>query len=141
MLPKPKLKLKPGFTYVTRNDAVPGYVYIFRQSGKGLVKIGLSRTPIIRKRYLQQDYGQLQTIAIVWVFNMKFIESQMHKMYAPRRICLEYWKSGFTEWFKTDFTTAFEMRIYLHLLSFCINSAVVLAIGSVIALILFLILR
>lgn len=141
MLPKTKLKTAYSSSYIARNDAAPGYVYIFRQSGKGLVKIGLSRTPLVRKRYLQKDYGQLQTVAIVWVFNMKFIESQMHKAYAPRRIRQEYWKSGFTEWFKTDFTTALEMRICLYLLSFCMNSAVVFAIGSVIALILFLILR
>jgi len=104
------------------------------------VKIGLSRTPLIRKHYLQQDYGQLQTMAIVWAFNMKFIESQMHKIYASRRIRRAPWKSGFTEWFQADYSIALEMRIYLHLFSFFFNLAVVLAIVSIIALILFLLL-
>jgi len=135
MLPKLKSRVN---NFIVRNDAVPGYIYIFRQSG--FVKIGLSRTPLIRKRYLERDYGQLQTVAIVWAFNMRFIESQMHKIYAPRRIRREYWKSGFTEWFQADFSKALEMRIYLHLLSFFFNLAVVLAIVSIIALILFLLL-
>lgn len=134
MLPK----LKSRVNFIVRNDSVPGYIYIFRQTGS--VKIGLSRTPLIRKRYLERDYGQLQTVAIVWAFNMRFIESQMHKVYAPRRIRREYWKSGFTEWFQADFSKALEMRIYLHLLSFFFNLAVALAIVSIIALILFLLL-
>lgn len=135
MRPKPKFCVKK---FIVRNDSIPGYIYIFMQSD--CVKIGLSRTPLIRKHYLQQDYGQLQTMAIVWAFNMKFIESQMHKIYASRRIRRAPWKSGFTEWFQADYSIALEMRIYLHLFSFFFNLAVVLAIVSIIALILFLLL-
>lgn len=128
MLPKPKLKSTRSNSYIVRNDSMPGYVYIFRQPGRGLAKIGLSRTPIVRKRYLEQDYGNLQTVAIVWVINMKFVESRMHKTYAPRRIRREYWKSGFTEWFQVNFSKTLEMRIYLHLLAFTVNSAIPIVI-------------
>jgi hypothetical protein len=124
MLPKLKFRVNK---FIVRNYSVPGYIYIFRQLG--FVKIGLSRTPLVRKRYLERDYGNLQIVAIVWAFNMKFIESQMHKIYAPRRIRREYWKSGFTEWFQADFSKALEMRIYLHLLSFFFNSAILIVIS------------
>lgn len=142
MTPKPVLKThKKTKVFIPRNDWVPGYVYIFRQSGEGLVKIGLSRSPLVRKYYLQQDYGDLQTVAIVWVLNMKFIESQMHRIYVMQRVRREYWKSGFTEWFSADLTTALEMRICLYLLGFCLNSAVVIVTVFVLAFISFLILR
>jgi len=139
VLPKPKLKSTRSKHYIPVNHAVPGYVYIFRQPGVSLVKIGLSRNPLIRKeRYLEKDYGYLQTVAIVWVFNMKFIEDKMHEFYADRRISREPWKTGFTEWFTTDLTTALEMRICLYLLSSLFNSVVVLLLVFVIAFILFL---
>lgn len=141
MTPKPKLKAKTKEGYITRNDAVPGYVYIFRQTGEYLVKIGLSRTPAVRKRYLEKDYGRLQTVAIVWVFNMSFVESKMHKFYAPHRTYREYWKSGYTEWFKVDFWKVLEMRVCLYLLSFFMNAAIVITIIVAITLILFLLFR
>lgn len=120
MLPKPKLKKHA----VVRNDRTPGFVYIFRQPGTNLLKIGLSRTPEVRKKYLEKDYGKLTIVAIIWVLNMALVEGKMHQMYAHLRVYRQYWQSGFTEWFEADLMTALEMKIILWLFALACNSVI-----------------
>jgi hypothetical protein len=77
-VPKPKLKV-PGQVRLKkkRNDYVPGFVYIFHDlkaiRGKGITmcKIGLSRTPRLRRHFLSLEYGSnLEIRAIAFTMNM-----------------------------------------------------------------------
>lgn len=104
-----------------RNDYVPGYIYIFRDLPIGLCKIGLSRNPERRKYYLSRTYGELTTVATVWVVNMRWAEKMLHKFYAGNRQHRTPGQDGYTEWFKATTTETLEMRFSLYLVAGWVN--------------------
>ena len=85
-----------------QNHAVPGYVYLIYDSAVQLYKIGLSRSPRTRLRYLKQSYGtQLKLLQVVWTFNMLFVEKSLHKQFKLARTYRGKIDGG-TEWFGFD---------------------------------------
>jgi hypothetical protein len=61
-----------------RNDNVPGYVYLIYDPAVQLYKIGLSRSPATRLRYLKQSYGsQLKLLQVAWTFNILCVEQSL----------------------------------------------------------------
>ena len=85
-----------------QNHAVPGYVYLIYDSTVQLYKIGLSRSPTTRLRYLKQSYGtQLKILQIGWTFNMSFVEQSLHKQFKLKRTYRGKIDGG-TEWFAFD---------------------------------------
>lgn len=65
-----------------QNHAVPGYIYLIYDPAVQLYKIGLSRTPATRLRYLKQSYGtQLKLLQVAWTFDMLFVEQSLHKQF------------------------------------------------------------
>ena len=85
-----------------QNHAVPGYVYLIYDSAVQLYKIGLSRSPTTRLRYLKQSYGtQLKLLQVAWTFNMLFVEKSLHKQFKLARTYRGKIDGG-TEWFAFD---------------------------------------
>jgi alpha-L-fucosidase len=85
-----------------QNHAVPGYVYLIYDPAVQLYKIGLSRSPATRLRYLKQSYGnQLKLLQVAWTFNMLFVEQSLHKQF---KLLQKYRGKidGGTEWFAFD---------------------------------------
>lgn len=125
--------------YATRNDATPGWVYIFRDSARGMVKIGLSRNPDRRKYYLSREYGHLSLVAKVRTFNMAWLERRMHRQYSEIRKYQDSHLNGFTEWFEADWLKSFEMRISLYIQSVIVNGSYFLGVFAILALLALLI--
>lgn len=123
----PILRKDKGYRpFKRRNDATPGWVYIFRMVGTNEVKIGLSRNPKERKSGLQSDYGQLITIALIWTFNMLWLENLMHDQYNDCRVHQHPSKSGYTEWFRLkDAEEIMEVKTCLFITAFFVNSCYV----------------
>lgn len=123
--PKPILKKYRSYykkPFVKRNDYTPGWVYIERQIGTSYYKIGLSRNPKERKKALEQDYGSLLTIGLMWTVNMKWTENWMHDLFDNHRIHQHPSKSGYTEWFNlTEFEAPTILRIYLWIIANAVN--------------------
>ncbi|TAG98756.1 MAG: GIY-YIG nuclease family protein [Oscillatoriales cyanobacterium] len=85
-----------------QNHAVPGYVYLIYDPSAQLHKIGLSRSPATRLRYLKQSYGgQLRILQVVWTFNMLFVEQSLHKQFKLARTYRGRMDGG-TEWFELN---------------------------------------
>lgn len=85
-----------------RNDYTPGCVYLIYDSSVKLYKIGLSRNPRTRLRYLKEAYGgQLKILQIAWTFNMMFLEKSLHKQFKSQRVYRGKMDGG-TEWFELN---------------------------------------
>jgi|SRR6478672_5210682 len=85
-----------------QNHAVPGYVYLIYDPAAQLYKIGLSRSPATRLRYLKQSYGsQLKILQVVWTLNMLLVEQSLHKQFKLVRTYRGKVDGG-TEWFAFD---------------------------------------
>lgn len=84
------------------NHNVPGYVYLIYDPSARLYKIGLSRTPATRLRYLKQSYGsQLKILQACWTVNMLFVEQWLHEQFKLVRVDRGSMDGG-TEWFQFD---------------------------------------
>ena len=101
-----------------QNHAVPGYVYLIYDSAVQLYKIGLSRSPTTRLRYLKQSYGtQLKLLQVAWTFNMLFVEKSLHKQFKLVRTYRGKIDGG-TEWF--DFNWWVVPFVKVSLLGKCL---------------------
>ena len=115
-------------TTAMRNDNTPGYVYLMYDRKAQMTKIGLSRNPERRKWYLEKEYGTLEFLLKIPTFNMKWLESLMHKSFASQHEYREKGRDGFTEWFRCNWLANWKMRIYLIGLG-CFVNAVYLLVG------------
>ena len=115
-----------------QNHAVPGYVYLIHDSAVQLYKIGLSRSPTTRLRYLKQSYGtQLKILQVVWTFNMLFVEKSLHKQFKLARTYRGNIDGG-TEWFAFDWWVVPFVRTSLLGKCLAVNGCYVLgAIGLI----------
>ncbi len=144
--PKPilrsSLKLKTKKTIKSFNKSGnhhwPGCVYIFedintrRGLGITLCKIGLSRTPLIRRYYLSREYdSELQVRAIVPTVNMKMTEEFMHVVFNKHHELRTQGLDGYTEWFRTNWLRIKLMQITLFAIA-TVVSVTHLAIISVV---------
>jgi hypothetical protein len=112
----------------TRNDYVPGNVYIFG-SRHGRVKVGLSRNVARRRRELSAVYQEdLTLIASVFTFNMKLLENILHEQYAAYSEPQPQHLNGHTEWFTAKSFRIFQIKSSLYKQAFVINFSYVLAI-------------
>lgn len=83
------------------NHARPGCIYAFYDAKAQMTKIGLSRTPKIRRYYLSREYNsELKIVAAVFIFNMAWGEDKLHKKYDALREFRYPKVDGFTEWFR-----------------------------------------
>ena len=92
--------------YSQRNDAAPGYIYLFKAPGfhgwlpgawRFRVKIGLSRNPNARADRIEsnQPAHDIEILHVVYVQNMADIEAKLHSRFAAKNVHLN--KSR--EWF------------------------------------------
>ena len=128
---KPKLKV-PGQMRLKkkRNDYVPGFVYIFHDTkaiqGKGITmcKIGLSRTPRLRRHFLSLEYGSnLEIRAIAFTMNMRLTEILMHQIFAASHKLRTQGLDGYTEWFQVTYMRIKLMQISLFAIAVIVNFA------------------
>ena len=120
-----------------QNHAVPGYVYLIYDSAVQLYKIGLSRSPTTRLRYLKQSYGtQLKLLQVAWTFNMLFVEQSLHKQFKLARTYRGKVDGG-TEWFDFDWWAVPFVRTSLLGKCLAINSIVLAFPIALIGLIIF----
>ena len=118
-----------------RNDNVPGYVYLIYDSAVQLYKIGLSRSPTTRLRYLKQSYGtQLKLLQVAWTFNMLFVEKSLHKQFKLARTYRGKIDGG-TEWFAFDWWAVPFVRASLLSKCLAVNGCYVLSAIRLITLI------
>ncbi|MEG3875757.1 GIY-YIG nuclease family protein [Microcoleus sp. herbarium7] len=123
-----------------QNHAVPGYVYLIYDPAVQLYKIGLSRSPATRLRYLKQSYGtQLKLLQIAWTFNMLFVEQSLHKQFKLVRTYRGKIDGG-TEWFDFDWWVVPYAKASLLGKCWAVNSCYVLGAIALISLIIVLIL-
>lgn len=116
-----------------RNDYTPGFVYIF-QDRTGAYKIGLSRNVKKRQFFLEKTYGELRLVSSVWVANMRWLESILHKQFKGQRFYRGQIDGG-TEWFKLTWQQVIRLRLLINLQAAGINTAygVIIALGIYIA--------
>jgi hypothetical protein len=108
------------------NHAVPGYVYLIYDPAAQLYKIGLSRSPATRLRYLKQSYGtQLKLLQVAWTFNMLFVEQSLHKQFKLVRTYRGKIDGG-TEWFDFEWWILPYVKAYLLGKCWAVNSCYVL---------------
>ena len=120
-----------------QNHAVPGYVYLIYDSVAQLYKIGLSRSPTTRLRYLKQSYGnQLKLLQVVWTFNMLFVEKSLHKQFKLARTYRGKIDGG-TEWFNFDWWAVPFVRASLLSKCLAVNGCYVLGAIAIVSLIIF----
>lgn len=120
-----------------QNHALPGYVYLIYGPTVQLYKIGLSRSPATRLRYLKQSYGaQLKLLQVVWTFNMLFVEQSLHQQF---KLVRKYRGKvdGGTEWFDFDWWVVPYAKTCLLGKCWAVNSCYVLGVIAVIGLIIF----
>ena len=118
-----------------QNHAVPGYVYLIYDSAVQLYKIGLSRSPTTRLRYLKQSYGtQLKILQVAWTFNMLFVEQSLHKQFKLARTYRGKVDGG-TEWFDFDWWAVPFVRTSLLGKCLVVNGCYVLGTIGLITLI------
>ena len=116
---------------------VPGYVYLIYDSAVQLYKIGLSRSPTTRLRYLKQSYGtQLKLLQVAWTFNMLFVEQSLHKQFKLARTYRGKVDGG-TEWFDFDWCNIPFVRASLLGKCLAVNGCYVLSAIALIGLIIF----
>ena len=115
-----------------QNHAVPGYVYLIYDPSVDLYKIGLSRSPTTRLRYLKQSYGtQLKLLQVVWTFNMLFVEQSLHKQFKLARTYRGKIDGG-TEWFAFNWWAVPFVKASLLSKCLAVNGCYVLgAIGLI----------
>jgi T5orf172 domain len=111
-----------------RNDYTPGFVYVF-QDRAGVYKIGLSRNVKKRQYFLQKTYGELRLVSSVWVANMRWLESSLHKQFKQQRVYRGQIDGG-TEWFNLTWHQVLRLRLLIKLQAAGIN----IAYGAVILL-------
>lgn len=105
--PKPRISL---------DHSVPGFVYLMFDPKARLTKIGLSRNPKKRRRYLAIEYqSNLKLLASAPTLNMKVSENLMHDLFWKHHHYRNQGLDGFTEWFNAGFFTRILMRITLPL--------------------------
>ena len=120
-----------------QNHAVPGYVYLIYDSAVQLYKIGLSRSPTTRLRYLKQSYGtQLKILQVAWTFNMLFVEQSLHKQFKLVRTYRGKIDGG-TEWFAFDWWAVPFVRVSLLGKCLAVNGCYVLGAIAIVSLIIF----
>lgn len=113
-----------------RNDYTPGFVYIFQDPKyPGIYKIGLSRNIKKRQYFLEKTYGKLRLVSSVWVVNMRWLESVLHKQFHSQRVYRGQIDGG-TEWFDLNWHQVLKLRCLIKLQAAGINTAY----GAVIAL-------
>lgn len=118
-----------------QNHAVPGYVYLIYDPAAQLYKIGLSRSPATRLRYLKQSYGtQLKLLQVVWTFNMLFVEQSLHKQFKLARKYRGKIDGG-TEWFDFDWWIVLYAKACLLGKCWAVNSCYVLGAIALLGLI------
>lgn len=115
-----------------RNDYTPGFVYIF-QDRTGAYKIGLSRNVKKRQYFLEKTYGKLRLVVSVWVVNMRWLESALHKQFKLQRVYRGQIDGG-TEWFNLTWQQLLKLRLLIKLQAAGINTAY----GAIIALALYI---
>lgn len=115
-----------------RNDYTPGFVYIF-QDQTGAYKIGLSRNVKKRQYFLEKTYGKLRLVASVWVVNMRWLESALHKQFKQQRVYRGRIDGG-TEWFNLSCHQVLRLRLLIKLQAAGINTAY----GAIIALVIYI---
>jgi T5orf172 domain len=103
------------------NHYTPGFVYIF-QDRTGAYKIGLSRNVKKRQYFLQKTYGELRLVSSVWVLNMRWLESILHKQFKKQRVYRGQIDGG-TEWFNLNLVQLLKLRLLLKLQAAGINTA------------------
>ena len=83
-----------------RNDYQPGYIYLIYNPATKLYKIGLSRKPLTRLKYLKKAYkSKLKILHTSWVFNMRLVEKSLHKQFGMQNRYQGEIDGG-TEWFE-----------------------------------------
>ena len=118
-----------------QNHAKPGYVYLIYDSAVQLYKIGLSRSPTTRLRYLKQSYGtQLKLLQVAWTFNMLFVEKSLHKQFKLARTYRGKIDGG-TEWFDFDWWAVLFVRASLLSKCLAVNGCYILGAIALIGLI------
>lgn len=116
-----------------RNDYTPGFVYIL-QDQTGAYKIGLSRNVKKRQFFLEKTYGELRLVSSVWVVNMRWLESALHKQFHSQRVYRGQIDGG-TEWFDLTWQQVLRLRFLIGLQAAGINTAygAIIALGLYIA--------
>jgi T5orf172 domain len=104
-----------------RNDYTPGFVYVF-QDRTGAYKIGLSRNVKKRQHFLEKTYGELRLVSSVWVANMRWLESILHKQFKQQRVYRGKVDGG-TEWFNLSCQQLLKLRLLIKLQAAGINTA------------------
>ena len=104
-----------------RNDYTPGFVYVL-QDRTGAYKIGLSRNVKKRQHFLQKTYGELRLVSSVWVANMRWLESILHKQFKEQRFYRGQIDGG-TEWFSLSWHQLLRLRLLIKLQAAGINTA------------------
>ena len=122
-----------------QNHNVPGYVYLIYDPSVKLYKIGLSRKPATRLRYLKQSYGiQLKILQVAWTFNMLFVEKSLHRQFKLQNVYRGKIDGG-TEWFAFDWWVVPYAKACLLVNAWVVNSCYVLGAIALIGLIIVLI--
>lgn len=113
---------------------MPGYVYLIYDPDIELYKIGLSRSPATRLRYLKQSYGtQLKLLQVAWTFNMLFVEKSLHKQFQLVRKYRGKIDGG-TEWFAFDWWAVPYAKASLLSKCWAVNGCYVLSAIALISL-------
>lgn len=122
-----------------QNHAAPGYVYLIYDPAAQLYKIGLSRSPATRLRYLKQSYGtQIKLLQVAWTFNMLFVEQSLHKQFKLARTYRGKIDGG-TEWFAFDWWAVPYARTCLLGKCWAVNGCYVLGAIALIGLIILIV--
>lgn len=116
-----------------RNDYTPGFVYVF-QDKTVAYKIGLSRNVKKRQLFLKKTYGELRLVSSVWVVNMRWLESVLHKQFHSQRVYRGRIDGG-TEWFDLTWQQVLRLRFLIRLQAAGINTTygAIIALGLYIA--------
>lgn len=117
-----------------QNHGVPGYIYLIYDPTVQLYKIGLSRSPVTRLRYLKQSYGsQLKILQLCWTINTLFVERSLHKQFKLTRTYRGKIDGG-TEWFEFNWWTVPYVRACLLGKCCAVNSCYALGAIALISL-------